>query len=149
MTDPAQLLEDRLTQGYAAQVAHYDDALRLLNRLPAQAPLDLTEESWILELQIAMQAVGAVDAAIAVDKRAWQEAARAAGAPFRATLKALEQRIRALAEIVDQRIASLKAKREQMMPQLDSFIRQRRMLKAYDAYGRLDHETANGPASSN
>ena len=137
MIDWAQLLEERLAKGYADQVAHYDGALLALNRQPSWTQSDAQDESWVFELQRALNEVGAIDAAIANDKLAWQKIGRPPGKSLRPILDTLERRIRTLAEIVDRRVAALKEKRQQMMPELDGFIRQRRMLKAYDQYGRV------------
>jgi hypothetical protein len=131
VNDADQSLEDRLAKCYADQIVLYDGALRLLNP-PFRAPEPTVfEEDWAAQLQVALRKVDAIDSAMAADKRAWQNAQRSPGDALRSILETLKQRIQTLAELVDHRIAALKGKRAQLMPELDDFIRQRRMRDAY------------------
>jgi len=135
MSDILKLLEQRLATAYAEQASHYDCALRILDcqNLTNDGEGD---ESWVFELQSALNEVSAIDTALAEDKLAWQQSAQAPGPHLRSILDGLAKRIRVLAEHVDGRVAHLNAKRRQMMPEIDDFIQQRRMLKAYDTFSR-------------
>lgn len=135
MSDSLELLEQRLASAYAEQASHYDCALRILDsqNLISDGEVD---ESWVFELQSALNEVSAIDIAMAEDKRAWQQSAQPPGPHLRTILDGLAKRIRILAEHVDGRVAHLNAKRRQIMPEIDGFIQQRRMLKAYDTFSR-------------
>jgi hypothetical protein len=133
MTNAPTALEQRLTDAYAAQAKCYDLAL---SAVTCQKPEDTSGYQWVMEMQTALNDVAALDAAMAEDKEAWRRAGRSASEPLRAILETLAEHIRILSESLDERVARLTERRQQLLPELDAFIRQRRMLHAYDKFAK-------------
>ena len=126
-------LEQRLAEAYHEQARLYDQALRIMERRQGEPP---NGDLWVHDLQAALTAVAAIDASSAADRSAWLKSGRSPGPALRDILGALAERIRLLAGHVDRSVADLSTRRQQMLPELDGFISQQRMLQAYDQYSR-------------
>lgn len=127
MTDERMALERPLVEGYTAQVPLYERALEL-----ARGDGDaLALES----LNAILAEIGALDTGMAQDKAAWRAAGGQPGPELRAVLDRVTGRIRELAAVVDQRVAHLQNRKQNLLPKVDECIQQRKMLHAY-AKGR-------------
>ena len=124
MTD----LESRLQAGFEKQSALYGEALDLLDRSSNDA---FDNSHWAYKLSDLLAQVAMVEATLSDDKRVWQEADRQGGPWLRQTHEDLSRRIRTLAERVDGAMAELTIRRNRLLPELDGFIRQRQMMRAY------------------
>ena len=137
MMDSLALLEQRLAKAYADQAAHYDIALGILERT------DIDHDGSVLDLQAALKEVARIDASITDDKAVWLQSGNSPGPALRGILERLAQQIRILAQHVDRRVVALTAKRQRIVPELDGFLRQRRMLQAYDKYAKQPQSGEN------
>jgi hypothetical protein len=134
MTASPQALERRLVQAYREQLRHYDRALAIVEQEPPPANPTMTGQ-WALDLDAVLRNVGALDAALAEDKAAWRLSGQQPGPELSALLDQLANRLGMLAQIVKGQVAEFEARREQLLPEMDAFIQQRRMLSAYGTYG--------------
>ena len=121
MTDHFIALEQRLIEGYQAQLRHYDRALAIVAR---------SNES-VHDLNAILHDIAALDAALAEDKTVWRFSGCQPGPQLREALNCVADRIRMLSALVDRRFIELQASRRALMPQVDECIQQRRMLHAY------------------
>ena len=132
MTASIQALEQRLVQAYQEQLRHYDQALAITEAPSVQPTLT---GHWVGDLDAVLKSVSTLDAALAEDKAAWRQSGQQAGPQMSALLDQLASRLGMLAQIVKGQVAEFEARREQLMPEMDAFIQQRRMLSAYGTYG--------------
>ena len=132
MTAAPPTLEQRLVQGYRQQLRHYDHALAIVNQ---QAPPTSAMGHWAQDLDAVLQSVGTIDAALAEDKSAWRRSGAQPGPELAALLDQLANRLGMLAQIIKAQVAELETRSEQLMPEMDALIQQRRMLNAYGAFG--------------
>lgn len=123
MADDADALENRLTASYREQLGSYERALRSAQSLADTA-----------ELLAILNALAVQDARIAEDKAAWRRLGRSPGNDLRQVVQQVASAIRALAEVVDRRIAEAQAQKQKLAPDMDGLIQQRRMLRAYGAH---------------
>ncbi len=121
MTEHFIALEQRLIEGYHAQLQLYDRALDIVA---------CTDES-VHDLNAILHDIAAVDAELAEDKAVWRFSGYQPGPPLREVLAGVADRIRALSGIVDRRFVELQASKQALMPEVDECIQQRRMLHAY------------------
>jgi hypothetical protein len=121
MTDNFMNVEQRLLNGYAAQLGLYDRALGMA------AP---SNES-VHDLNAILKEIAALDADLAEDKAVWRFSGYQPGPQLREVLDRVAERIRMLSAAVDRRFVELQASRQALMPQVDECIQQRRMLSAY------------------
>ena len=128
MTD----LETRLQVGFEKQFALYGEALDLLGRSSNDA---FDNSHWAYKLSDLLAQVAMIEATLAEDKSVWREADRQGGPRLRQTHEDLSRRIRTLAERVDEAMNELMARRDRLLPELDVFIRQRQMMRAYAGRG--------------
>ena len=129
MTAQEDPLEQRLVHAYREQLRLYDQAVALTEHETAPG------NHWIGGLDPILQAIAAVDKGITEDKSAWRQAGLQPGPEFSGLLDRIAGRLAMLAQIVQGQVAELEARKEQMLPEMDAFIQQRRMLSAYGTYG--------------
>ena len=132
MTASLQTLEQRLVQGYQEQLRHYDQALAIVNQ---ETPPTIAMGHWAHDLDAVLKNVGTIDAALAEDKSAWRRSGGQPGPELAALVDQLANRLGMLAQIVKGQVAEFEARKEQLMPEMDAFIQQRRMLHAYGTFG--------------
>jgi hypothetical protein len=131
MSAPAETLAQRLSQGYREQLRLYDQALDLV----AQDTSPPVSGHWAGKLDGILQAIAALDAAFADDKSAWRLAGHQPGPELSALLDRIASRLAMLAQIVQGQVAEYEARKARLLPEMDAFIQQRRMLNAYGTYG--------------
>jgi hypothetical protein len=129
MTAALVALENRLLGAFQEQLRHYDRALSIVEQ-SARASND-----WVHALNAALQDIISLDAGMAHDKLAWRQSGRSPGKELAAVLDLLAQRIRLLSESIDRQVAELQARKQQLLPEIDGFIKERRMLQAYGKRG--------------
>jgi predicted trehalose synthase len=131
MSEPAEMLEQRLVQGYRAQLRLYDQALAVVDQetTPGQSG------HWAGALNDILKRIASLDAALADDKSAWRQGGRPPGAELDTVLERIAGRLAMLAQIVQGQVAEFEARKARLLPEMDAFIQQRRMLDAYGTYG--------------
>jgi hypothetical protein len=134
MTDELAALQQRLLQGYQEQVRHYDRAINILAQHPRWETL-LANNDWVHDLDAVLKQVTGLDAAMRDDKAAWLRSEQSPGAELSALLGRLAESIRTLADGVNALVGDVKARKEELLPEIDEFIQKRRMLQAYGKYG--------------
>ncbi len=82
-----------------------------------------------------LKTIAALDAGITDEKSAWRQAGRHPGAELGGLLDRIAGRLAMLAQIVQGQVAEFEARKGQLLPEMDAFIQQRRMLSAYGTYG--------------
>jgi hypothetical protein len=127
-------LEQRILQGYLAQLPHYDRAAAILGR-QGHGEGDPVNHAWAHDLATVLNDVTALDAAMRDDKEAWRRSGEQPGPELAAVLDRLAARIGELAVRIDRHVADLEARKLRLLPEIDTFIQKRRMLQAYGKYG--------------
>ena len=120
MPDDSAALEQRLLEGYREQLRYYERALQCAEH-PTGAP----------DLLAVLDVIAQADARIAEAKAAWRLSGRSPGQELSEVLGRIADRIRALADCVDRRIVQTQMSKQELLPEMDAIIRQRRMLHAY------------------
>jgi hypothetical protein len=123
-------LEQRLHNAHVEQLRHYERALDIVAN-PLRLAGTTVINDWVHDLNAELNEIAAINTRIAGDKRAWAESGQRPGRALQSLLDVLAERIRELGQRVDGHIADLQAHRHNMLPEIDDFIRQRRMLQAY------------------
>jgi outer membrane murein-binding lipoprotein Lpp len=131
MNPIADPLEARLVAGYERQMLLYVQALALLEKQATGPAFDLENIAWTSQLNGLLADVAKIDAEQRPDKLAWESAGRSPGSEMRVALDSIATAIRALANRVDPLIADLRARRDRLVPEMDTFARQRQMIDAY------------------
>ena len=131
MTDTLMALQQRLIQGYQAQLRRYDQALRIIAPTTPEAEGSAESRQSVLDLNGVLNEIAALDMALANDKAAWRLSAQHPGPELRGLLDKIAERIGGLSAIVDRRVASLQASKQALLPEVDQTIRRRKMLNAY------------------
>ncbi len=140
-------LEERLLQGYRAQLGHYDRAAHILeeaNEFARQQGETSDPErqrgensgkslpmQWTHTLHAALQEAVALDAAMAQDVAAWRASGRSPAGPLQEILERLAQRLRTLSETINQKVSDTRTQQLGLVAEIDEFIQKRRMLRAY------------------
>lgn len=119
-------LQARLVLAYREQSTHYVRAIQLLETASEHS------DAWLAELQAAFDQIAAIDATLSNDKTAWRRSGQKPDAALREVIDELAAQVRRLSALVDARIAAIASRKQQLMPELDGFIRRNRMLQAYD-----------------
>src|SRR5262245_38376280 len=130
----ADPLEQRLLDGYAEQLAHYDGALAILRKATSETAHD---GSWVQDLHAILVRLGAMDVLLGPDRLAWRQAPRAPGGELRAMCEHIAARIEALAQGVHGHIRELMTRQSDLLPALDILIQKRRMREAYGKHGGI------------
>jgi hypothetical protein len=117
MTDNFRDVEQRLINGFHAQLDMYDQALGLVDRAR--------------EMNAILDAIGALDNELAEDKAVWRFSERKAGPELSGVMAQLAERIQKLAALVDRRVDELQSSQRALLPEVDQCIQHRRMLHAY------------------
>lgn len=133
MTAPSDALEERLLQAYREQLRRYDQALALVSQ--ESAPSEIGTGHWASELDAILQSIAALDAPRAEDKEFWRECKRVPGVQLAALLDQIAGRLAMLGQIVKGQEAEFAARKARLLPEMDAFIQQRRMLSAYGSHG--------------
>jgi hypothetical protein len=129
MTAPTDTLEQRLLRGYQEQLRLYDQALAVVDQETG------VSSHWAGALDILMKTISTLDAALAEDKAAWRQGGRQPGPELSALLDRIAGRLAMLGQIVQGQVAEFEARKARLVPEMDAFIQQRRMLNAYGTYG--------------
>jgi predicted trehalose synthase len=140
MIASTETLQQRLSQGYREQLRLYDQALDLVT----QDTVPPASGHWAGELDGILKAIAAVDAALADDKSAWRQGSHQPCPEFSAVLDKIASRLAMLAQIVQGQVAEYEARKLRLLPEMDAFIQQRRMLNAYGTYGDSHPHAAKG-----
>jgi hypothetical protein len=138
MTNDLQALEQRLLRAFREQLRHYDRALAIVEPQGHGA----ADPGWVLNLNAVLREVEMADTAMTADKTAWRRAGQIPGTELKTLVDCLADRLRTLAEFIQRHVADIQARKEQLLPEVDGFIQQRRMLEAYGKYGDRQTDVA-------
>lgn len=136
MSKSADSLQERLIEGYRRQLEHYQRALRILETFAPAGDTEISDHPWAHELHDLLTSAAAVNAGMATDRAAWQQAGAAPSAELSEVLDRLAEQIRTLSCQIDKHVARLLERRQRLVPVMDEFIRQRWMLNAYGKHGQ-------------
>jgi hypothetical protein len=134
MTAVIHELEPPLIGNYQKQLPLYQRALAIAERQETGA-LAVAGNDWVRGLNCALEEIASLDAALAADKNAWRLSGQQPGPELSALLMRVAEYIKALSGAIDRHVAQIQERKEKLMPALDKFIQQRRMLEAYGSYG--------------
>ena len=126
-TPPA--LEQRLLEGYRAQLTLYDQAMSLITAPPGD------KQDWAEDLHGLLGELAQRDREMAADKAEWRQSNDEANGELTTLITEVAQRITNLSAVINQRMSELQSRRDQLVPEVDEFIRRRRMIEAYGKYG--------------
>lgn len=127
-------LEERLLAGYSEQLRRYDRAAALLDEVPSQGAETSGAEPWAHALHALLQEAAAIAATMAADVASWRQARCRPGPELHSVLERLGRRVQGLSRSIDQRIDGLRARQQQLVPEMDAVIDKRRMLRAYTPF---------------
>jgi hypothetical protein len=131
MSDNFTDLEQRLIRGYREQLQHYNRAIAIVEQAARKAATDGARLPWLHDLNAVLSEISALDAALTEERSVWRFGGRSPGDELRGLLDGVAERIRTLATHVDLQMQELQTRRQNLMPEMDEFIQQRRMLHAY------------------
>lgn len=142
MTRAPAELEKRLITGYRRQAERYALAQRIVEEQVDDVFDPVASESWVNRLGSVLREVAALDADLAGDKDAWRKAGFVAGPELNALLELIAATIQHISQGIDRHLTTLMARRDRLLPEIDGFIRQRKMMQAYGTRSSSVRNTA-------